>query len=89
MSVTHRRISTIASFLAFDNGTMDVGYHVMSVGDIMVNLGDDGMGFHEVVTNVANGSTGASRHRRRRFSRCTASKRQILDPFLVEIPDLA
>ena len=60
MSVTHRRISTIASFLAFDDGTMDVGYHSVSASNIVVNLGNDGMCFHHVVMNVGNGSTRAS-----------------------------
>ena len=88
MNVTHQQTYTITSLLAFDNGTMDVGDHGTSVSNIVVNLRNDGMCSHHVV-NVRNGSTRAPRHRMRRFSRRTGYKRQMLDPFLIEIADLA
>ena len=65
LRVTHKEIFTIVSFLAFHYGTMDIGNQGVSARNIVLEFGNNGAGFHDVVTNVGNDFMRASWRRRR------------------------
>jgi len=51
MSIGYHRISAIISSLTFHDSTMDIGDHNVGARGIVLELGNDGMGF-------GNGGTG-------------------------------
>jgi len=51
-NITHREISTTASFLAVQNGTMDIGEHGVSTRNIMLKFRNDGMCVHDPTVNL-------------------------------------
>ena len=62
--VTYRQIFII-SILTLHHGTMDLRDHGVGTRDIVLELGNDGVCFHDVVANVG-GSRGPMRASRRR-----------------------
>lgn len=64
MSRTYRAISATTPPLTFHYRTMDIGNNIVGVRGISPKLGDDRVGFHDVVTKIKNGPMGIPRWRR-------------------------
>lgn len=64
MGVTHRPILIASPIPTSQHVTMDIRNYGVGVRKITMNLGDDGMRFPDVITNVGN-SPASARLRRR------------------------